>query len=170
MHKFNFSSANSSLEVTLSNLLDRSFLRVALLTTGFAFLSACSTSTLVNKPSVAASASAKEMISCQLDREAAGYEGTCTVTCSANALAINFDGIEPKRACTTPNRVVNASLATTTVAGRWLGTMQGVKPEDPTRLEIVPNKTGTGLEQKRQPRMCSRTSKIKYVLRPDAGQ
>jgi hypothetical protein len=39
---------------------------------------------------------------------------------------------------------VQADLSPTGVAGRWLGKMQGVQPEDPTRFEVVPNATGKG--------------------------
>ena len=67
----------------------------------------------------------------------AAYKGTCEVTCSVNALAVNFDGLEPKRACQGPVRTVQVELAKTAVAGKWLGTMQGVQPEDPTRFEVV---------------------------------
>jgi hypothetical protein len=74
-----------------------------------------------------------------------GYAGTCQVPCSVNALAVNFDGIDSKRACTGPARSVTASLAITSVAQRWLGNMQGVQPEDPTRMEIVPSKTGASV-------------------------
>ncbi len=67
----------------------------------------------------------------------AAYKGTCEVTCSVNALGVNFDGLEPKRACTDPLRTVQAELAKTSLDGKWLGTMQGVQPEDPTRFEVV---------------------------------
>jgi hypothetical protein len=65
------------------------------------------------------------------------YKGSCTVTCSVNALAINFNGVEPRRACTSDLRSVDAALSQTIVKGKWLGTMQGVKPEDPQRFEVV---------------------------------
>jgi hypothetical protein len=84
----------------------------------------------------------KLALNCALMLVGNAYEGTCEVPCSVNALAINFDGVEPKRACAAPFRNVTATLAKTSVADRWLGTMQGVKPEDPTRFEVVPNATG----------------------------
>jgi hypothetical protein len=84
----------------------------------------------------------KLALNCTLVLVGNTYEGTCEVPCSVNALAINFDGVEPKRACVAPNRNVTATLAKTSVAERWLGTMQGVKPEDPTQFEVVPDATG----------------------------
>jgi hypothetical protein len=77
-------------------------------------------------------------IACSMRSEGAGYKGSCEVTCSVNALAINFDGVEAARRCSSPTRTVMADLARTPVSGRWLGTMQGVQPEDPTRFEVVP--------------------------------
>lgn len=76
-------------------------------------------------------------IACSMKTEGAVYKGTCEVTCPVNALAINFNGVEPARKCSSPNRTVTAELARTGVAGRWLGKMQGVQPEDPTRFEVV---------------------------------
>jgi hypothetical protein len=85
------------------------------------------------------------VITCELQPgTAAAAAGSCDVPCSVNALAVNFDGVDAKRACAAPGRRVNASLAPTAVAGRWLGTMQGVQPEDPTRFEVVPDKAGAG--------------------------
>jgi hypothetical protein len=77
---------------------------------------------------------------CQLKPAAQAFAGTCQVPCSVNALAINFEGEDAKRACAAPVRTVDITLARTAVPGRWLGTLQGVQPEDPTRLEVVPNK------------------------------
>jgi hypothetical protein len=82
---------------------------------------------------------ATEFINCSLKAEGNSYKGSCNVTCSVNALAINFAGVEPKRACQGPQRNVKAELAKTNVSGKWLGTMQGVQPEDPTRFEVVAN-------------------------------
>jgi hypothetical protein len=73
-----------------------------------------------------------------------GYAGTCQVPCAVNALAVNFEGLDKSRACTAEPRAVEATLARTAVADRWLGTMQGVQPEDPTRFELVPSKSGSG--------------------------
>lgn len=72
------------------------------------------------------------------------YKGTCDVSCSVNALAINFDSIQQNRACNAPPRKVTAELAPTAVSGRWLGKIEGVQPEDPTRFELVPNAKGGG--------------------------
>ncbi len=81
-------------------------------------------------------------VSCALVQAGNRFEGQCQIPCSVNALAVNFDGVEPKRACAGPARSVAATLAKTGVGERWLGTMQGVQPEDPTRFEIVPNVSG----------------------------
>ncbi|MGV3726441.1 DUF6197 family protein [Hydrogenophaga sp.] len=88
---------------------------------------------------------AENAISCSLPAAKGSFKGSCEVSCSVNALAINFDGVESKRACTGPDRTVEAEVARTTVPGRWLGAMQGVKPEDPTRFEIVPSAQGGGM-------------------------
>jgi hypothetical protein len=81
---------------------------------------------------------------CVLKSTAEGYGGTCQVPCSVNALAVNFDGVDVNRACSGAPRTVDATLARTDQAQRWLGTMRGVQPEDPTRLEVVPNKLSAG--------------------------
>jgi hypothetical protein len=82
-------------------------------------------------------------VECDLKQSANGYAGTCVVPCLVNALAVDFNG--PNRSeCAGMPRTVNATLARTTVPNRWLGTMIGVQPEDPTRLEVVPDKTGNG--------------------------
>jgi hypothetical protein len=47
--------------------------------------------------------------------------------------------------CDAGPRPVEATLARTAVADRWLGIVQSVQPEDPTRFELVPNKLGSGL-------------------------
>jgi hypothetical protein len=93
---------------------------------------------------MAAPSTPPDAIQCSLKREAQGYQGACQVTCSVNALAINFSGVEPKRACTGAPRTVNADVAKTQVPGKWLGAMQGVQPEDPTRFELVPNMGSSG--------------------------
>jgi hypothetical protein len=85
-----------------------------------------------------------ESVSCTLQAVGETYRGTCEVTCAVNALAINFDGVDQKRACTGPARKVQAQLDKTATSGKWLGTMQGVQPEDPTRFEVVENTTGKG--------------------------
>jgi hypothetical protein len=84
------------------------------------------------------------VVECRMKPAAQGYAGTCAVPCVVNALGINFEGRDATRACVAAPRSVDAALARTDVAHRWLGTMQGVQPEDPTRFEIVPNKSGAG--------------------------
>ena len=83
-------------------------------------------------------------VNCSMTKQANGYAGSCDVTCSVNALAINFDSITLSRSCNTAPRKVTVELAPTNVSGRWLGKMQGVQPEDPTRFEVVPNAAGGG--------------------------
>jgi hypothetical protein len=82
-----------------------------------------------------------ESISCQLQAGNGGYEGTCAIPCSVNALAVDFDGINAKRACTGPLRTVKASLQPAK-DGNWLGRMEGKQPEDPTRFEWTAAKAG----------------------------
>jgi hypothetical protein len=84
------------------------------------------------------------VIDCQLQAAGSRYAGSCSVPCSVNALAVNFDGVVPARACAAPTRTAAVTLARTAVPRRWLGTMEGVKPEDPTRMELVPDEQGTG--------------------------
>jgi hypothetical protein len=85
-----------------------------------------------------------DSIVCSLQAAGTSYKGTCNVTCSVNALAINFDGLETKRACSGPTRSVLVELAKTASTSNWIGTMQGVQPEDPARVEIVANAQGKG--------------------------
>jgi hypothetical protein len=107
-------------------------------------LSACGTTTVSGtKPATAVVG--KDTITCILAAGANGYAGSCEVSCSVNALAVNFDGLDAKRACEGPKRTVSASLGKTAVANRWLGEMQGVKPEDPTRFELVPGVDNTSV-------------------------
>ena len=75
--------------------------------------------------------------------ESSGNEfiGTCQVPCSVNALAIDIDGPNPKKACDSPPRSVQATLHETD-DGNWLGTMEGKFPEDPTRFELVMSSGG----------------------------
>jgi hypothetical protein len=105
-------------------------------------LSACASSP---PPAPLAASSASDLaIVCTLKPADAGFAGTCEVPCPVNALMVNFDGVR-KGSCGNPARTVNVTLSTTGVPGRWLGTMQGVQPEDPTRAELVPGKTGGSL-------------------------
>jgi hypothetical protein len=83
-----------------------------------------------------------EQVTCTLPAAADGkYQGTCNIPCSVNALAIEFDGINPKRACSGPARSVQASLAPAK-DDAWLGRMDGKEPEDPVRFEVTPGKNG----------------------------
>jgi hypothetical protein len=75
------------------------------------------------------------IVTCVLERAGSDFKGTCEVPCSVNALAIDIDGPNPKKACDSPSRRVAATLRETN--GNWLGTMQGKFPEDPTRFEVV---------------------------------
>jgi hypothetical protein len=120
-----------------------SIARSVLLGLAVAALAGCSTTSPAPPAGVAAPKAVKAAIECSLRAAGATYQGTCDVSCSVNALAINFDGIESKRACTGPARSVSVELARTAVAGKWLGAMQGVKPEDPTRFEVVANTAGS---------------------------
>lgn len=80
-------------------------------------------------------------VSCTLAKAGDEYKGTCAIPCSVNNLAIDIDGINPRRACDAPPRVVEASLKP--VQGEnWLGRMQGKEPEDPTRFELTKGKDG----------------------------
>jgi hypothetical protein len=74
-------------------------------------------------------------LTCVLERAGGEFRGSCGVPCSVNALAIDIDGPNPKKACESPPRSVQATLRET--GGTWLGTMQGKFPEDPTRFEVV---------------------------------
>jgi hypothetical protein len=71
-----------------------------------------------------------------LERVGGEFKGICEVPCSVNAIAIDIDGPNPKKACDLPPRTVQATLHETR-GGGWLGTMQGKFPEDPTRFELV---------------------------------
>jgi hypothetical protein len=84
---------------------------------------------------VAGSPEANTLI-CTLRRLEGKFKGTCEVPCSVNALAIDIDGPNPKKACDAAARTVEATLNETS-GGNWLGTMQGKFPEDPTRFELV---------------------------------
>jgi hypothetical protein len=75
-------------------------------------------------------------LTCVLERSGSEFRGTCEVPCSVNALAIDIDGPNLKKACDSPPRTVQAALHETN-GGNWLGTMQGKFPEDPTRFELV---------------------------------
>ena len=108
------------------------------------FLSSCA-----NQATTPIAANTAQLeISCQMQRTGDSYSGSCNVPCSVDALAINFNGVDAKRACESPPRVVSVSLARANLANRWLGNMQGVQPEDPTRFEVV---TGNGEITARMP-------------------
>ena len=74
-------------------------------------------------------------LTCSLQKAGTQFKGVCEVPCEVNALAVNFDGIKPNFSCHTLPRRVVASLRK---AGEtsWLGAMEGVQPEDPTRFEV----------------------------------
>jgi hypothetical protein len=136
---------------------------LALAVTGLiAVLPGCASDKTAGTPvtnNTAAASVPKLTLACSLAPVAAGFAGTCQVPCSVNALAINFDGVEPKRACSGPARTVNVSLAKTDIANRWLGTMQGVQPEDPTRFEVVPI-AGTAAQVGRTPFGCFAVDRV----------
>jgi hypothetical protein len=98
---------------------------IAILTTFIAAFSACSN---------LASAEANIM-TCTLERAAGEYKGTCEVPCSVNALAIDIDGPNIKKACDLPPRIVQVTLHENG-GNKWLGTMEGKFPEDPKRFEL----------------------------------
>jgi hypothetical protein len=75
------------------------------------------------------------VMDCMLERAGSEFKGSCQVPCSVNALAIDIDGPNPKKACESPARRVQVSLHET--EGTWLGAMEGKFPEDPTRFEVV---------------------------------
>ena len=75
-------------------------------------------------------------VTCVLQRTGSEFAGMCAIPCSVNALAIDIDGPNAKKACDSPPRTVQATLRQVGV-GDWLGTMQGKFPEDPTRFELV---------------------------------
>jgi hypothetical protein len=80
-------------------------------------------------------------LTCVLERSGNEFRGACKVPCSVNALAIDIDGPNPKKACNLPPRSVQATLHEAD-GGNWLGTMQGRFPEDPTRFELVMSSGG----------------------------
>jgi hypothetical protein len=77
------------------------------------------------------------LLTCSLQKTGTEFKGVCEVPCEVNALAVNFDGIKPNFSCNTPPRRVTASLSKIDKTTNWLGTMEGVQPEDPTRFELV---------------------------------
>ncbi len=78
----------------------------------------------------------ERLLTCSLQKTGTEFKGVCEVPCEVNALAVNFAGIKPNFSCNTPPRRVTASLSKVEKTG-WLGTMEGVQPEDPTRFEVV---------------------------------
>ena len=76
------------------------------------------------------------LLTCSLQKTGAEFKGVCEVPCEVNALAVNFDGIKPNFTCQAPPRRVATSLRKAEGA-RWIGTMEGVQPEDPTRFEVA---------------------------------
>ena len=74
-------------------------------------------------------------LTCSLQKTGTEFKGVCEVPCEVNALAVNFEGIKPNFSCHTPPRRVGASLRKVEKTS-WIGTMEGVQPEDPTRFEV----------------------------------
>jgi hypothetical protein len=83
----------------------------------------------------AKSSAEPNIMTCVLEHAESDFKGTCRVPCSVNALAIDIDGPNPKKACEAPPRPVSAMLREAN--GHWLGTMEGKFPEDPTRFEVL---------------------------------
>jgi hypothetical protein len=81
------------------------------------------------------------MVTCSLQKGDEVFSGSCSIPCAVNDLAIDIDGVNPRRACDRPVRVVQASLKPIP-GGNWLGTMQGKEPEDPKRFELTKGKDG----------------------------
>jgi len=75
-------------------------------------------------------------LTCSLQKAGTEFKGVCEVPCEVNALAVNFDGIKSNFSCRTSPRRVAASLREVE-AKRWIGTMEGAQPEDPTRFEVA---------------------------------
>jgi hypothetical protein len=63
-------------------------------------------------------------VTCQFERAGDEFRGICNVPCSVNALAIDIDGPNQKKACDLPPRTVQAALRETG-SNNWLGTMEG---------------------------------------------
>lgn len=82
------------------------------------------------------------VVTCSLKKTGEEFKGSCNIPCSVNNLAIDIDGINPRRACDEkPGRAAEVSLKQ--VQGEnWLGRMQGKEPEDPTRFELTKGKAG----------------------------
>jgi len=102
-------------------------------------LSYCSVITLLACLGWVAEVSAQasgRTLTCSLQKAGLEFKGVCEVPCEVNALAVNFDGIRPNFSCHTPPRRVAASLRKAENSS-WIGTMEGVQPEDPTRFEVV---------------------------------
>jgi hypothetical protein len=76
------------------------------------------------------------VVACALQRAGDGYAGACEIPCLVNALAIDIDGPKAGVRCESGVRKVNATLSKT--SERWLGTMEGKFPEDPTRFDVLP--------------------------------
>jgi len=80
---------------------------------------------------------ASNVMQCTLAAQGAGYQGDCMVPCQVNDLQIDFDGPGKASSCDRPDRSVKATLSPAAKKGRWLGTMKGRFPEDPTRFELI---------------------------------
>jgi hypothetical protein len=77
-------------------------------------------------------------INCTLRRSGPEFKGSCEIPCQVNAfLAVTVLGAEAKADCTAPPRQRAAVLRKTEKGDGWLGTMEGLHPEDPSRFEVV---------------------------------
>jgi hypothetical protein len=80
-------------------------------------------------------------VTCSLEKSGDEFKGQCAIPCSVNNLAIDIDGLNPRRACDLPPRIVQASIKPL-AGGNWLGRMEGKEPEDPTRFELKKSEAG----------------------------
>jgi len=62
-------------------------------------------------------------LTCVLERSGSECSGTCEVPCSVDALGIDVDGPNPKKAGDSLPKTVHAALHETS-GGNWLGTTQ----------------------------------------------
>ena len=77
-------------------------------------------------------------INCTLHRSGTEFKGTCHIPCQVNAfLSVTVFGTEAKADCKAPPRQRTVVLHKTELGDGWLGTMEGLHPEDPTRFEII---------------------------------
>src|SRR5450631_412135 len=83
------------------------------------------------------------VILCKLQRQGSEFNGSCDVPCRVNAfLAVNVLGADAKADCKAPPMQRAAVLRKTEQGGNWLGNMEGLYPQDPTRFEVVSGGNG----------------------------